>query len=84
MPGEYSHEHPITIHHGPMAGKRGDDWEDDARKLEELNQKRQENPMKTPPSDLTSIDKAHPARSRSEEGRFEQSETTIGGDDIKL
>lgn len=84
MPGEYSHEHPVTIHHGPMAGKRGDDWEDDARKLEELNAKRIQNPMKTPPNDITSIDKSHAARSRSEEGRFEQSETNIGGDDIKV
>jgi hypothetical protein len=67
-----------------MAGKRGDDWEDDARKLEELNQKRIENPMKTPPNNITSIDKDHAARSRSEEGRFSQSETTTGGDDIKL
>lgn len=84
MPGEYSHEHPVTIHHGPMAGKRGDDWEDDARKLEELNAKRIQNPMKTPPNDITSIDKSHAARSRSEEGSFEQSETNIGGDDIKV
>ncbi|HWI62377.1 MAG TPA: hypothetical protein VNT75_11100 [Symbiobacteriaceae bacterium] len=84
MPGEYSHEHPVTIHHGPMAGKRGDDWEDDARKLEELNAKRIENPMKTPPNDVGSIDKSHAARSQSEEGRFSQSETTTGGDDIKL
>jgi hypothetical protein len=67
-----------------MAGKRGDDWEDDARKLEELNAKRIENPMKTPPNNVTSIDKDHAARSRSEEGRFSQSETTTGGDDIKL
>ncbi|HYF95592.1 MAG TPA: hypothetical protein VD969_25545 [Symbiobacteriaceae bacterium] len=84
MPGEYSHEHPVTIHHGPMAGKRGSDWEDDARKLEELNAKRIENPMKTPPDDLTSIDKAHAARSKSDEGRWDQSESTVGGDDIKI
>lgn len=84
MPGEYSHEHPVTIHHGPMAGKRGNDWEDDARKLEELNQKRIENPMKTPPNDMTSHDLAHAARSVGDEGRWDKSETTVGGDDIKI
>jgi hypothetical protein len=67
-----------------MADKRGTDWRDDAAKLEALNQKRIENPMKTPPNDLTSIDKAHAARAKSDEGRFEQSETTVGGDDIKI
>lgn len=83
MPGEYSHEHPITIHHGPMAGRRGDDWEQDAYALEAKNQERQENPMKTPPNDITSIDKAHAARSRSEEGRFDPTDTIIGGDETK-
>ena len=82
MPGEYSHEHPVTIHEGPMADKRGTGWRDDARKLEELNAKRIQNPMKTPPNDQTSIDKAHAAVAKSDEGRFDP-DIIIGGDDIK-
>lgn len=69
MAGEYSHEHPVTIHEGPMADKRGTDWRDDARKLEELNQQLIENPNKSLPNSLTSMDKEHPEGSKGDTGR---------------
>jgi hypothetical protein len=84
MPGEYSHEHPITIHHGPMAGKRGSDWEQDAYELERRNQERQENPMKTPPNSLTSLDKAAAARTKSDEGRWDPDVWYEGGDTVRI
>lgn len=84
MPGEYSHEHPITIHHGPMAGKRPSDWEQDAYELERRNQERQENPMKTPPNSVTSIDKAHAHGGRSDEGQWDPDIWYEGGDTVRL
>gem|GEM_PF-1380898 len=84
MPGEYSHKHAVTVHAGPMADKRGTGWREDAAKLEEANERRIENPMKTPPNNLTSIDKAHTHGAKSDEGTFEQSDVTIGGDDVKI
>lgn len=82
MPGEYSHEHPVTIHEGPMAGTRGDSWREGARKLEERNAERIQNPMKTPPSNLTSIDKAHAHGAKSDEGRWDTDVMNESFDDI--
>lgn len=68
MGQEYSHEHGITIHEGPMADKRGTQWRDDAAELEALNQQQIQNPMQTLPNRLGSQDKARGSRSKSDGG----------------
>lgn len=65
-----------------MADKRGTSWRKDAAELEARNAELIQNPMKTPPNDQTSIDKAHAARAKSDEGRFDP-DITRGGDDIQ-
>lgn len=82
MPGEYSHEHPVTIHEGPMADKRGTSWREGARILEERNAERIQNPMKTPPNSLTSIDKAHTHSAKSDEGAWDTDVMNESFDDI--
>lgn len=77
-------ENGFTVHEGPMADTRGTGWRKDAAKLEALDQERLENPMKTPPNSLTSIDKAHAARAKSDEGSFDKDETVLeGGDSVR-
>lgn len=71
------------IHEGPMADRRGTGWREDAARLEALDQERLENPMKTPPNSLTSIDKAHAARAKSDEGTVYRRENAAGGDGVK-
>lgn len=64
-----------------MADRRGTDWRQDAAKLEALRQRRNENPMKAPPNNLTSIDKAHAFRAKSDEGSFDKTDLELEGDD---
>jgi hypothetical protein len=82
MPGSYSHEHPVTVHHGPMAGKRGDSWEADAIRLEQENAARIENPMPTLPNQMTTIAKGDAARVKSDEGTVDEDEIFVEGDTI--
>lgn len=69
------------IHEGPMADRRGTDWRDDAAKLEALDDERIQNPMKTPPNNLTSIDKAHAHGAKGDEGRFNKTSLQLEGED---
>jgi hypothetical protein len=69
------------IHEGPMADTRGTGWRADAAKLEALRQERIENPMKTPPNSLTSVDKAQAARTKSDEGSFDKTDLELEGKD---
>lgn len=80
---EYSHEHGITIHEGPMADRRGKGWRDDAAKLEALDQKRIQNPWQTLPNSMTSIDKAHARNVKSDEGTVDKTAAGQGGDHIE-
>lgn len=91
---QYSHTHGVTIHRGPMSGTTDTHWEDDARKLEELNQRRIESPMKTPPNNLTTIDKSlthldgadglPPKRSKGDTGMIDtEADGYAGGDHFK-
>jgi hypothetical protein len=81
MPGEYSHEHPVTIHEGPMADKRGTGWREDAAKLEALNQETIENPMQTLPNSATSIDKARALRAKGSTGTVDPTNLMRDGED---
>lgn len=72
----------ITIHEGPMADSHGTEWREQAAKLEELNQRRVENPMQTLPDSMTTIDKAHAWRSKSDEGTVDKTDNAVGGDHI--
>ncbi len=83
MGQEYSHTHGVTIHEGPMADKRGTGWRDDARKLEELNQRRIESPMQSLPNDLTTNDKAHTWRAKSDEAQVDPHSDGVGGDHVQ-
>lgn len=80
MPGDYSREHGVTIHEGPMADRRGTGWRDDAAKLEELNQRLIESPMQTLPNDLTSLDKEHAFRAKGDAGTVDKTANAVGGD----
>jgi len=71
------------VHEGPMADRRGTGWREDAARLEALDQERLENPMKTPPDSLTSVDKAHAARAKSDEGTVSRQGRAAGGDGVK-
>jgi hypothetical protein len=82
LPGQYSHEHPVTVHHGPMAGKRGDSWEADAIRLEQENAERIENPMPTLPNQTFSNAKGDQARLKSDEGTVDEDEIFTGGDTV--
>lgn len=66
-----------------MADKRGTSWRKGAIELEQRNHERMENPMKSPPNSLTSIDKAHAARSKSDEGQWDSDVMNESVDDIK-
>lgn len=81
MANEYSHEHGVTIHEGPMADTRGTAWRKDAAKLEALNQQRIQNPNQTLPDSLTTIDKAHAQTAKSDEGSVDKADG-VGGDHI--
>lgn len=70
-----------TIHEGPMADTRGTSWREDAARLEAAAQERRENPMKSPPNNLTSIDKAHAARAKGDGGRFNSTDLEREGAD---
>lgn len=73
-----------TIHEGPMADTRGTGWREDAAKLEALNQRRIENPMQSLPNNMTTIDKAHAFRAKSDEGSVDQTEIAReGGDTVQ-
>jgi len=82
MAVEYSHEHGISIHEGPMADSRGTQWREDAAKLEALNQRRIQNPEQTLPNSLTSIDKALATHAKSDEGSVDKTASGVGGDHI--
>lgn len=77
-------EKGYTVHEGPMADTRGTDWRQDAAKLEAINQRRIENPMKTPPNTLMSMDKAHAFRAKSDEGSFDKDDIMAGGDTVRV
>jgi len=77
-------ENGYTVHDGPMADRRGTGWRRDAAKLEALDQRRLENPMQTLPNSLTSIDKAHAARAKSDEGTIDKRENAAGGDEVRV
>lgn len=73
-----------VIHEGPMADRRGTGWRQDAARLEALDQRRLENPMKTLPNSMTSIDKAHASRAKSDEGSVDKDELmSEGGDTVQ-
>ncbi|MFZ5814145.1 MAG: hypothetical protein ACOY93_02410 [Bacillota bacterium] len=76
-------ENGYPVHEGPMADRRGTGWREDAAKLEAINQRRIENPMQTPPSNLTTIDKEHAFRAKSDEGSYDQNEIMAGGDTVR-
>jgi hypothetical protein len=82
MPGQYSHEHPVTVHHGPMADTRPSDWERDAIALEQENARRIENPMPTLPNKEYSNAKGDQARLKSDEGTVDADEIFTGGDTV--
>jgi len=71
------------VHEGPMADRRGTGWREDAARLEALDQERLENPMKTPPGNLTSTDKAHAARAKSDEGALYGRDGAAGSGGVK-
>jgi len=56
------------VHEGPMADRRGTSWRVDAARLEEANQRMIQNPGKSFPNRLTSIDKDHAARAKGDGG----------------
>lgn len=64
-----------------MADTRGTGWREDAARLEAVARERTENPMKTPPSRLTSIDKDHAVRAKADEGRFNKTDLQLEGED---
>lgn len=67
-----------------MADRRGTEWRKDAARLEALDQRRLENPMKTPPNSMTSIDKARASRAKSDEGSVDKDALMAeGGDTIQ-
>ncbi|MBP2017712.1 hypothetical protein J2Z79_001097 [Symbiobacterium terraclitae] len=71
------------VHEGPMADRRGTGWREDAAKLEARDQERLENPMKTAPDNLTSVDKAHGIRAKSDEGTVYGQTGAAGGDGVR-
>lgn len=78
-------ENGYTVHEGPMADTRGTDWRQDAAKLEAVNQRRIENPMQSLPNSMTTIDKAHAFRAKSDEGSVDQTEIAReGGDTVRV
>lgn len=68
MAGKDSRSRGVTVHEGPMADRRGTSWRADAVRLEEANQRVINNPGKSFPSELTTIDKAHAARAKGDGG----------------
>ncbi len=62
-----------------MADRRGTGWRQDAARLEAMAERRRENPMQTLPNNLTSIDKAHAARTKSDEGTIDPQADLAGG-----
>jgi len=62
-----------------MADRRGTGWRQDAAELEARDRRRKENPMQTLPNNLTSIDKAHAARAKSDEGTVDLEADLAGG-----
>mgnify|MGYP006920178671 CR=1 FL=1 len=61
-----------------MADTRGTGWRQDAAELEARDRQRRENPMQALPNNLTTIDKAHAARAKSDEGTVDP-EADLGG-----
>lgn len=82
MARERKHREGVTIHEGPMADTHGTEWREQAAKLEELNQRRIEDPMQTLPNSLTTIDKAHAWRAKSDEGTVDKTDNAVGGDHV--
>jgi hypothetical protein len=82
--GEYSHEHPVTIHQGPMADKRGTGWREDAARLEALNHERIENPMQTLPNQMTTIDRASAYSAKGNAGTVDRTTVEPDGDTVEL
>lgn len=78
MAGKESRSDGVTIHEGPMADRRGTQWREDAVKLEKANQQMINNPGKSFPSNLTTIDKAQAARAKGD-GGFITEEDWEGG-----
>lgn len=72
--------HEVVLHEGPMADTRGTSWRQDAAELEAREQERIENPMPSLPNSMTTLDKAHPARAKSDEGQAGLQDATIGTD----
>lgn len=68
-----------TVHEGPMADRRGPGWRQDAVELEARDRERKENPMGALPNNLTTIDKAHAARAKSDEGSVDPQADLGGG-----
>lgn len=79
MAQRYSHKHGVTVHEGPMADARGTGWRADAVRLEAENQERIENPMKTLPNRLTSIDKDRAARAKGDTGTVDATDVVPRG-----
>jgi hypothetical protein len=76
---EFSHEHGVTVHEGPMADTRGTSWRQDAIELEKINQRVIQNPNQTLPNHLTTIDKTHAHRAKSDEGTVASTEDGLSG-----
>jgi hypothetical protein len=54
-----------------MADTRGTGWREDAVELERQDEEQIENPHKTPPNRLTTIDKEHAARAKGDGGTMD-------------
>ncbi len=74
MAEEFSHDHGVTLHEGPMADTRGTSWRRDAIELERINQQVIQNPSQTLPNRLTTLDKAHAHGAKSDEGTVASTE----------
>jgi len=79
MTNEFSHDHGVTVHEGPMADTRGTGWRQDAIQLEQKNQQVIQNPNQTLPNHLTTIDKAHTHRAKSDEGKVDSTMDGLSG-----
>jgi hypothetical protein len=79
MTKDFSREHGVTVHQGPMADTRGTSWRQDAIELEKINQQVIQNPNQTLPNQLTTIDKAHAHRAKSDEGTVASTEDGLSG-----
>lgn len=77
-------ENGYTVHEGPRADKHGTGWRQDAAKLEAMAQIRRENPNKSLPNMLTSIDKAHAVSAKTDGGAIDRDSQVAGAGQGKI